>query len=59
MYFLNIWWLMPLFLILFIFAFIQWCSYEYIRHTLFCLGFVLWTLLEVDWKLVCSGAELV
>jgi hypothetical protein len=24
----------------------------------FCLGFVLWTFLEVDWKLVCSGAEL-
>ncbi len=30
---------------------LQWCSYEYIRHTLF-LGFVLWTFLEVDWKLV-------
>jgi hypothetical protein len=49
---------MPLFLILFIFGFIQWCSYEYTRHTLFCLGFVLRTFLEFDWKLVCSGAEL-
>jgi hypothetical protein len=27
-----------LFLILFIFGFTQWCSYEYVRHTLFCLG---------------------
>ncbi len=26
--------------------------------TLFCLGFLLWTFLEVDWNLVCSGAEL-
>jgi hypothetical protein len=26
---------MPLFWILFVFGFIQWCSYEYIRHTLF------------------------
>jgi hypothetical protein len=55
---LNIWWLMPLCLILFIFCFIEWCGYGYIRHTLFCLGFVLWTFLEVDWKLVCSWAEL-
>jgi hypothetical protein len=54
----NIWWLMPLFLILFVFGFIQWCSYEYIGHTLFYLGFVLWTFLEEDWKLGCSGAEL-
>jgi hypothetical protein len=49
---------MPLFFILFIFGFIQWWSYGYIRHTLFCLEFVLWTFLEVDWKLVFSGAEL-
>jgi hypothetical protein len=41
-----------------LFCFIQWGSYEYIRHTLFCLGFVLWTFLEVDWKLVCCGAEM-
>ncbi len=35
------------------FGFTQWCCYEYIRHTVhyFCLGFVLWTFLEVDWKL--------
>ena len=50
---------MPLFLILFVFGFIQWCSYEYIGHTLFCLGFVLWTFLEVDWKLVLQWSWVV
>ncbi len=54
---------MPLFLILFVFGFIQWCNYENIRHKLFCWGFVLWTFLEVDWKLVfaveLSGSDCV
>jgi hypothetical protein len=48
--YLNIWWLMPLF---FIFLFLV--SFHGVakrtldnRHTLFRLGFVMWTFLEVD-----------
>ncbi len=43
---------MPLFLILFNLV-LQWCSYE-----LFLVGVCVVDVLEVDWKLAFSGAEL-
>ncbi len=50
---LNIWWLMPLFLI-FIFCFVSYSGvgrYEYIRYTLFCFGFALWSFLRLTGSL--------
>ncbi len=49
--FLNIWWLMPLFLILFILVSHSGVAKSTLDIHYFCLGFVLWTFLEIDWKL--------
>jgi hypothetical protein len=40
------------------FGFIQRCSYEYIRNKLFLVGVCVVDVLEVDWKLAFSRAEL-
>ncbi len=42
---------MPLFLILFILVSHSGVATSTIEIHYFCLGFVLWTFLEVDWKL--------